>query len=677
MNPALLRHVLQRSIVPLHDFVMACLSLPLAIGLRVGGDGLSVYTPITVVYSPICGVIVTVIFALSGAYRQVARYTSFRDVGALLKAIAVAAAAIAVLLLLPGIDPGVPRSVPLIQALCLVVLLIGPRCLRRAVHEAASGRRPAATDRPLNLPIVLVGGGDNATLLIRALGRKRRAPFTVVGIVELAHGTVGRNVLGVPVLGTLDDLQDVLRGLAAAGRRPARVVLTERVAVDVLVAIKRRADAEGVAIARLPDLTRFREATDDALFELQPVAFGDLLARPQIALDQGRIDALIDGRRVLVTGAGGSIGAELCRQIARRRPAELMLLDLSEYNLYAIDLELGTRFPAIPRTSLLQDVRDGDRIRATFARLRPDLVFHTAALKHVPLVEMNPVEGFRTNVFGTRNVAVAARDAGALAFVQVSTDKAVNPTNVMGATKRLAERVCQAFDLAAAGDGRHRTRFITVRFGNVFGSSGSVIPLFQKQLQQGGPITVTHPRITRFFMSIDEAAGLVLHASAHALGGQAERGHVLVLDMGEPVRILDIAEQIVRLAGLEPYRDVPIRFVGLRPGEKLFEELFDDGEASLPSGAPGVLAARSRTITLAEIDQALVQLRVACDRGDARAVIAGLARHVPGYAPRGVADSAADSFIAARGSRSPRPAASPFAPVRAASATVASDGAAS
>jgi FlaA1/EpsC-like NDP-sugar epimerase len=318
------------------------------------------------------------------------------------------------------------------------------------------------------------------------------------------------------------------------------------------------------------------------------------------------------------------------------RPSRLVLLDSCEYALYAIDQEIGRRHPDLPRAARVADVRDRARVRQAFAAERPELVFHAAALKHVPMVELNPTEGAFTNVLGTRNVADAALAFGALAMVQISTDKAVNPTNVMGATKRLAEFYCQALDLAGvagapAASRRPSTRFVTVRFGNVLGSSGSVIPLFERQLAQGGPLTVTHPDITRYFMLVGEAVELVLHALAHGVQRDPPRGEVYVLDMGEPIRIADLARHMIRLAGKEPGRDVAIEFTGLRPGEKLTEELFDTGEIRRPA-LGGVLAARSRTTDIALLRYALDELEEACALHDAARVKAIIARLVPGYA---------------------------------------------
>ncbi len=286
---------------------------------------------------------------------------------------------------------------------------------------------------------------------------------------------------------------------------------------------------------------------------------GDLLGRPEVRADLESVASLVNDRLVLATGAGGSIGSELCRQIAMFGPRSLTITDSSEFHLYLLDTELRERYPQLKIITRIMDVRDSKRVRSLFEELKPEVVFHAAALKHVPLVEANPLEAIKTNLLGTRNVADAALANGAQTFVMISTDKAVNPTNVMGATKRAAEAYCQALDVAS-----ETSRFKTVRFGNVLGSNGSVVPRFREQIANGGPVTVTHPHMVRFFMTIPEAVRLVLHASAHALQHLSDRGKIMVLDMGEPVRIADLAERMIQLAGFRPHEDIEIVYTGLQ-----------------------------------------------------------------------------------------------------------------
>ncbi len=493
--------------------------------------------------------------------------------------------------------------------------------------------------------MLLVGAGDAAELFIRATANDGGGHYRAIGILDERERRLGQSIHGVPILGKPADLTETVRRLARRDLRPQRLVITDPALAGQagLRPLIDQAEAAGMTVARLPALIELKDAVSDGKVELRPIALEDLLGRPQTRLDTAAIAGLIAGRRVLVTGAGGSIGSELVRQIAVLGPAELILADASEFNLYAIDLDLAEQAPMVPRRALLCDVRDRDRVSRLFAETRPELVFHAAALKHVPLVEANPAEGVLTNAIGTRHVADAARAAGVLACVQISTDKAVNPTSVMGATKRLAEFYCQALDLAGAAAGKGgtaATRFLTVRFGNVLGSSGSVIPLFQRQLARGGPLTVTHPDIRRYFMTVREAVGLVLHASAHGMARPAERGRILVLDMGEPVSIAEVARQVIRLSGLRPDTDVRIVFTGLRPGEKLDEELFDSSEVPVATDAEGVLAAVPRPIDLAVQQRALDELAGLARRGDEPGLRRLIGRFVPGFAGTALAAGA-------------------------------------
>jgi O-antigen biosynthesis protein WbqV len=430
----------------------------------------------------------------------------------------------------------------------------------------------------------------------------------VVGILADGAARVGRDIGGVPILGTFDEVNAVVAELTRRDKRPQRlIVCTHSLERPVARRLLDFSAETGIPLSRVPRLTDFRAAREDDVQRVEPVAIEDLLGRPQTVLDQPGMRALIAGRRVLVTGAGGTIGGELTRQIASYGPAQLALLDNGEYALYTIDQEIKERFPAVPRQAIIGDVRERRRIDEVMAAERPELVFHAAALKHVPMVEANPVEGIVTNVLGTRNVAESCRAHGVAAMVMISTDKAVNPANVMGASKRLAEGICQSLDIIEARRG-HGTRYVTVRFGNVLGSTGSVVPLFQRQLAAGGPLTVTHPEISRFFMTVREAVELVLQASALAGQDSEARGKIFVLDMGDPVKIVDLATQMIRLAGKKPDDEVKIDFIGLRPGEKLHEELFYANEVLMPTQAAGIRLAAPHTIDYAILARSLDEL---------------------------------------------------------------------
>jgi FlaA1/EpsC-like NDP-sugar epimerase len=564
-------------------------------------------------------------FRLSVQYWRFAGTADLLGVGA---GSLTAAAAFALGLHAAGVRLPSP-TFPAVHALTLMVLLAAPRIFYRLLQEGAAGGDGAQ-------PVLLVGAGEGADLFLRALAVDREAPYRVIGLLSLGQAQTGRRIHGCPILGNIDDAASVLDRLRAEQALPAALVVTEAgLPGDTLAALMDVAERAGLRVARAPRLTALDPAARRGeRLELRPVAIEDLLNRPQVPLDRAGMARLVQGRRVLVTGAGGSIGSELARQVAALGPDVLVLLDNGEFALWQIDLELGESHPLVPRRAVLADIRDEARLRAVMADAQPELVFHAAALKHVPMVEANPLEGLLTNACGTRSVADAARAAGALAMVLISTDKAVNPSSVMGASKRLAEMYCQGLDTAArrAGGGM---RCVTVRFGNVLGSTGSVVPLFQRQLARGGPLTVTHPDMQRYFMTVREAVGLVLQASVVGTGTTVAdtmpEGGIFVLDMGSPVRIVELARQVIRLAGLRPDVDVDVRFTGLRAGEKLFEELFHGREPTAPTGTPGLLMATPRTADPAIIGRALDEIASACHGGQIRLALAQVGHLVPEF----------------------------------------------
>ena len=513
---------------------------------------------------------------------------------------------------------------PAIHALTLLVLLGVPRMGYRLLRER---RLPGPVAAPAR-PVLLVGAGEGADLFLRALATDAAAPWRAIGLLSLGQAQTGRRIQGVPVLGSLDDAPAVLASLPPGDEAPTFVVTEPSLSRTAMAAVVGAADAAGARVARAPRPTALTHGGDR--FALRPVAIEELLGRPQVPLDRAGMARLIEGRVVMVTGAGGTIGSELARQVAALGPAELILLDHGEHALWQIDMEMGETIPTLRRRAVLADVRDATRLRGLMEQWRPALVFHAAALKHVPMVQSNPLEGLLTNACGTRHVADAARAAGVAAMVMISTDKAVNPSSMMGATKRLAEMYCQALDGNASGG--PAMACVTVRFGNVLGSTGSVVPVFQRQLARGGPLTVTHPDMQRYFMSVPEAVSLVLQASVDGVA-EAERHGIFVLDMGEPVRIVDLARQMIRLAGLRPDIDIPIVFTGPRPGEKLFEELFHGREPTVATSTPGLLMAHPRTADAALVGRAIDDIENACRAGHLGAALAVLARTVPEFAP--------------------------------------------
>ena len=618
-------------IVFTHDLVMAGASFMLALYLRVGNLMDDLYPPeVLAQWTAAFMAIAGGVFVFMNLYRGVWRYASLNDLLAITKAVSLTVLAFAAVMFVWTRLADLPRSVPLINWFTLMALLGGPRFLYRLLKDRRLDLTYENPDHP-RIPVLLAGTGDEAELFIRSLRQPKEAHYRIVGMVAETAGRVGRHIHGVDVLGTLDNLGDVVEGLARRGDRPQRMVLTDLgIEGPGLRALVETAGRLGMTVARLPRLTDFKQGTPDKV-EPRPIAIEDLLGRPQTPLDREAMAALIAGCRVLVTGAGGSIGSELVRQVAGFGPAALALVENSEFALYTIDMEMANRHPKVSRRAVIADVRDRDRIRALLAEFRPELVFHAAALKHVPMVEANVCEGLLTNAVGTRNLADACRETGVRAMVLISTDKAVNPTNVMGASKRIAEIYCQALDLA--GHETETTRFVTVRFGNVLGSTGSVVPLFQRQLMAGGPLTVTHPDMQRYFMTIREAVELILEASAIGSRGHEQEGKIFVLDMGEPVKIIDLARQMIRLAGFRPEEDIKIEVTGLRPGEKLFEEIFHGSEAPVPTPYPGLLLAAPRTVPLAVIARSLDGLETATRGGDRDAAMAILRDLVPEYAP--------------------------------------------
>ncbi|MCF3641824.1 polysaccharide biosynthesis protein [Rhizobium sp. TRM95111] len=635
---AIIRNVRNSRALFVTDVVLALLSLLLAYLLRYGIDTVYLRTDLLrtlVIAAPQFLLVCAIVFPLAGLYNRNWRYGSISDLWAILRAVAVTSLVLVSILFFATRLQDIPRSVILVEGLLLTAFLSASRLTFRMDEFRTLGREIAfgKKSKDKTIPILLIGAGGAADLYLRALSREKDSTYVPVGCLDASDLHKGMWLRGVPILGSFDEFGTVIDSLTAQGQAPRHLVFTEpptSFGPDVCDRLLKAAEQRGIATSRLSHLTQLRNTKEENRYELRSIELSDLLERPQALLDRQAVVQLIRGRRVLVTGAGGSIGSELTLQIAACQPSEIVLIDNCEYNLYAIDLALSERFPAIRRTAHMCNVRRETRVNDIFAVHEPELVFHAAALKHVPMVELNPCEGALTNVIGTMNVADAATRYGALAMVQVSTDKAVNPTSVMGATKRLAELYCQALDLRGF-ENHNGPRFMTVRFGNVLGSSGSLIPLFKQQIAKGGPLTVTHPEITRFFMTIREAVELTLQSSAYGLEGEIGQGEVFVLDMGEPIKIVDIAHRMIRLAGLVPDVDIAMKYIGLRPGEKLYEELFDMAEERVPSPVPGVLGAVPVPVPLDLLQDSIALLKVHCEAGDEDAAVKVLSDLIPGY----------------------------------------------
>lgn len=614
-----------------HDVAMAAISFVVSLYLRLGDDAWIWWDRLDLGLATVLFTVVAAgVFVSQKLYRGVWRYASVNDLVALTRAATLTILVFLLLLFMTARLQALPRSVLLINWLVLLALLGGARFVYRTFKDHHQSRQRAESDH-VRVPVLLVGAGDEAELFIRA-ARSPDAEYRAVGLLSSRGARVGRHIHGIDVLGSTDEMTEVVAALRQKGVAPQRLVITDhRLDGAEVRQLLDEADRLGMTLARIPRLMELKDGVEERV-TMRPIAVEDLLGRPQAVLDRAAMEAMIKGRRVLVTGAGGSIGSELVRQISDFSPAVLVLFDACEFNLYAIDLEIGGRRPGLARIPVLGDVRDAVRINQVMADISPDLVFHAAALKHVPMVECNPGEGIHTNAVGTRIVADACRANGVSLMVQISTDKAVNPTNVMGASKRVAEMYTQALDLMG-GDGIG-TRFVTVRFGNVLGSTGSVVPLFQKQLAEGGPLTVTHPDMTRYFMTVREAVELVLQASTFGIDHPAYRGKIFVLDMGEPVKIVHLARQMIRLAGLRPDVDIKIVFTGLRPGEKLFEEIFHGAEPPFPTELPGILVAEPRAADAIELAASIDRLAEGCRSQRIEGVLADLCRLVPEFQPQ-------------------------------------------
>lgn len=607
------RPIVLRGLALVHDGIMGAAAMLLSLVLRLDFDIVVQNLTYFLGAAALFGFIVSGVGFLFGLNRGIWRYASLTDLLAITYAASASVASFTVAQFLLDRLGSIPRSSILIAWAFLIVLLAGPRAAYRLYRNRHDTGR--LFDRGTCKFVLLVGATDNADAFLRTTKERNNASFNILAIIDERGRRTGRSIRGVPVLGPLERLPQILNRFEAQGRRPEALILTRsredyqrHASIEALVEI---AAQQKVEILKLPNLLDMQSI--DAEIEPRPIKLEDLLHRPPVRLDALKIASMIEGRTVMITGAGGSIGSELARQVAALNPRGLILVDASEHLLYSIETELAGTRPSLELHAALCNVREKDAVNRIVASHRPDVLFHAAALKHVPIVEAQPLEGLFTNAIGTRNVAEAALRANVSTMIMVSTDKAVNPSSVMGATKRMAEMFCQAMDLDLAVNG---TRFVTVRFGNVLGSAGSVVPLFEKQIRAGGPVTVTHPEMERFFMTISEACLLVLQAAAHSRERQQERGRIYVLDMGSPVKIVDLARNLIRLSGHRPDTDIQIVYTGLRPGEKLCEELFDNKETLSGTGASGILAASPRSIEGALIVRIFDEMKRRIDAQD-------------------------------------------------------------
>jgi FlaA1/EpsC-like NDP-sugar epimerase len=528
-------------------------------------------------------------FFVFGLYRGIWRFASLPDILRILKSVIIGTAISMALLFVVTRAEGIPRSVPIIFTILLIVFLGSSRLLYRWVKDQHLYKK--ASQR-----VLIVGAGKAGEMLARDILRNRADSYMPSAFVDDDSRRVGREIHGVPIVGitaeipsVVDqyDIDIIMLAIPSASSKQMRRI----------VEICEGADIPIRSVPQLKDLMTGKVQIN----EIREVSIEDLLGRDPVTLDWSAISESLSYKNVLITGGGGSIGSELCRQIARLNPTRLIIIENSEFNLYTIEMELLRAFPDLELECHLGDVTDYPFVEDVFLRHKPNVVFHAAAYKHVPMLETQMRQALRNNILGTRVAAEAANRHKTGTFILVSTDKAVNPANVMGASKRAAEIICQNLD------GRSHTNFITVRFGNVLGSAGSVIPLFRKQIEAGGPVTVTDPQMERYFMTIPEACQLIMQTVVLGKGGE-----IFVLDMGEPVKINYLAEQMIRLSGRIPDEDIEITYIGLRPGEKLYEELFHEKEQLEQTAHDKVFLARHRKVDWGYITQTLEQLEAAC-----------------------------------------------------------------
>ncbi|MGE0483669.1 MAG: polysaccharide biosynthesis protein [Gammaproteobacteria bacterium] len=559
---------------------------------------------------PVVVVVQALIARYFRLYRGLWRFASLPDLWNIIRAAGIGAVAIGIVLFAINRLALIPRSMLVLYPLFLIFLLGGPRLFYRVWKD-----RTLRLDEPTaGQRVIVVGAGTAGEAVIRDMLRTRA--YLPVGFIDDDPRLLKARIHGVPVLGRVDDLPELSQRYLA----DAVIIATPSANGEQMRRIVEACEASGRPFRTLPQL---RDVVSGrvGLSDLRDVAIDDLLGRDKVQLDWTAIQGSLTGRNVLVTGGGGSIGSELCRQIAGLGPAHLVVLDHSEFNLYRAELEIRGRFPRISASFILGSVCDEVIVERVFATYKPQRVFHAAAYKHVPILEAQAREALRNNVLGTATVIEAALRHDCERFVLISSDKAVRPTSVMGATKRFAELLCEASNQES------RTRFITVRFGNVLGSAGSVVPLFREQIAAGGPVTVTHPEARRYFMTVAEACQLILEAGVAGVGGE-----IFVLDMGEPVSIRYLAEQMIRLSGRQPGSEIELVYTGLRPGERLTEELFHAGEQLRPTGHDKLLLAQQRPVERSWLDQLIADVR----RGvadDDEGVLAGVLQRLRSEPP--------------------------------------------
>jgi len=620
-------------LIVLHDLLATMAAVVVTFLMRFEGSalterlrGLERFLPFFLVYA-------AVVYFILGLHRNKWRFTSIPDLYNLFRAssvLAISLLALDYVLVAPNFYGTFffGKVTILLYWFLQMFFLGGLRVVYRYFHYARTLQRVKVADAT---PTLVLGRAADAEVLLRGIESGAVKKIWPVGVLSPSAADRGQSIRGIPVLGDIDDLEGVVADLETRGDRVRRLVLApSALALEARPeAILIRARRLGLSMSQMPSLD-----TGGSAVQLSPVAVEDLLLRPSVKIDYRRLEDFVAGRAIVVTGGGGSIGSEICDRVVTFGAARLLVIEHSEPALHAVIETLKGKQSEAEIVGRIADIRDRQRILSLVGQFKPDIVFHAAALKHVPMLEQDWDEGIKTNVFGSINVADAASAAGASAMVMISTDKAIEPVSVLGATKRLAEMYCQALDdefARRAGAGQQPMRLISVRFGNVLASNGSVVPKFKAQIESGGPVTVTHPDMVRYFMTIREACDLVVTAGTHAVGNRSGDVSVYVLNMGQPVKIVDLAERIIRLSGLEPGRDIQISYTGIRPGERLNEILFARGEETSDIGIPGIVAAKPVRPPLEAIRAWVATLEQGVARGERAAIYNVLRDAVPEF----------------------------------------------
>ena len=620
-------------LIVLHDLLATMAAVVVTFLMRFEGSalterlrGLERFLPFFLVYA-------AVVYFILGLHRNKWRFTSIPDLYNLFRAssvLAISLLALDYVLVAPNFYGTFffGKVTILLYWFLQMFFLGGLRVVYRYFHYARTLQRVKVADAT---PTLVLGRAADAEVLLRGIESGAVKKIWPVGVLSPSAADRGQSIRGIPVLGDIDDLEGVVADLETRGDRVRRLVLApSALALEARPeAILIRARRLGLSMSQMPSLD-----TGGSAVQLSPVAVEDLLLRPSVKIDYRRLEDFVTGRAIVVTGGGGSIGSEICDRVVTFGAARLLVIEHSEPALHAVIETLKGKQSEAEIVGRIADIRDRQRILSLVGQFKPDIVFHAAALKHVPMLEQDWDEGIKTNVFGSINVADAASAAGASAMVMISTDKAIEPVSVLGATKRLAEMYCQALDdefARRAGAGQQPMRLISVRFGNVLASNGSVVPKFKAQIESGGPVTVTHPDMVRYFMTIREACDLVVTAGTHAVGNRSGDVSVYVLNMGQPVKIVDLAERIIRLSGLEPGRDIQISYTGIRPGERLNEILFARGEETSNIGIPGIVAAKPVRPPLEAIRAWVATLEQGVARGERAAINNVLRDAVPEF----------------------------------------------